>query len=118
MTERILVIRGGAIGDFILTLPAVKLLRDNFPNAHIEILGYKQLSRWLKTVSTLMRRARSNMRRFRASSRAIPNWRRNSSTYFGSFDLVLSYLFDPDEIFAANVRRCGVRRVHCGVTEI
>ena len=39
--KRILVIRGGAIGDFILTLPAVKLLRDNFPSAHIEILGYK-----------------------------------------------------------------------------
>ena len=38
--ERILVIRGGAIGDFILTLPAIKLLRDQFPQAHIEILGY------------------------------------------------------------------------------
>ena len=41
--KRVLVIRGGAIGDFILTLPAVKLLRDNFPNAHIEILGYKHI---------------------------------------------------------------------------
>ena len=28
MAARILVIRGGAIGDFILTLPAIKLLRD------------------------------------------------------------------------------------------
>ena len=41
--QRILVIRGGAIGDFILTLPALKLLRENFPNAHIEILGYKHI---------------------------------------------------------------------------
>ena len=40
---RILVIRGGAIGDFILTLPAIKLLRDSFPAAHLEILGYKHI---------------------------------------------------------------------------
>ena len=40
---RILVIRGGAIGDFILTLPAIKLLREAFPNAHLEILGYEHI---------------------------------------------------------------------------
>src|SRR5438445_38633 len=42
--NRILVIRGGAIGDFILTLPALKALRDAFPRAHIEILGYKHIA--------------------------------------------------------------------------
>ena len=43
MKPRILIIRGGAIGDFILTLPAIKLLRENFPDAHIEILGYRHI---------------------------------------------------------------------------
>ena len=43
IVSRILVIRGGAIGDFILTLPAIKLLRDSFPAAHLEILGYKHI---------------------------------------------------------------------------
>ena len=43
MAGRILVIRGGAIGDFILTLPAIRLLRENFPDAHIEILGYEHI---------------------------------------------------------------------------
>ena len=42
--HRILVIRGGAIGDFVLTLPAIKLLRDNFPHAHLEILGYRHIA--------------------------------------------------------------------------
>ena len=41
--SRILVIRGGAIGDFILTLPALELLREAFRDAHIEILGYKHI---------------------------------------------------------------------------
>src|SRR5213075_2536106 len=42
--NRILVIRGGAIGDFILTLPALKALRDAYPRSHIEILGYKHIA--------------------------------------------------------------------------
>ena len=36
--QRILVIRGGAIGDFILTLPVLAALRDRFPQAEIEVL--------------------------------------------------------------------------------
>src|SRR4029079_13859228 len=43
MAGRILVIRGGAIGDFILTLPAIRLLRENFPEARLEILGYEHI---------------------------------------------------------------------------
>jgi heptosyltransferase-2 len=39
----VLVIRGGAIGDFILTLPAIKLLVYQFPQAKTEILGYPQI---------------------------------------------------------------------------
>ena len=42
--DRILVIRGGAIGDFILTLPALRALRQARPNAHIEILGYRRIA--------------------------------------------------------------------------
>ena len=42
---RILVIRGGAIGDFILTLPAIAALRKQFPRAHLEVLGYPHIAR-------------------------------------------------------------------------
>jgi heptosyltransferase-2 len=31
--------------------------------------------------------------------------------YFGSFDLVISYLYDPDAIFAENLRASGVRQL-------
>ena len=41
---RILVIRGGAIGDFILTLPAIAALRRQFPQAHLEVLGYPHIA--------------------------------------------------------------------------
>ena len=40
---KILVIRGGAIGDFILTLPVLAALRQQFPTAQIEVLGYPHI---------------------------------------------------------------------------
>ena len=43
MQPKILVIRGGAIGDFLLTLPAIALLREAFPAARLEILGYQHI---------------------------------------------------------------------------
>ena len=41
---RILVIRGGAIGDFVLTLPVLAALRERFPKAELEILGYPRIA--------------------------------------------------------------------------
>ena len=38
-----LVIRGGAIGDFILTLPAISLLRSGLQDTRIDILGYRPI---------------------------------------------------------------------------
>ena len=41
---RFLVLRGGAIGDFVLTLPALRALRERWPDAHIELLGYPHVA--------------------------------------------------------------------------
>ena len=38
---RILVLRGGALGDFLLTLPAVAGLREKWPEAEIEMVAGK-----------------------------------------------------------------------------
>jgi heptosyltransferase III len=37
--RKILVLRGGALGDFIVTLPALALLRQRWPKARIELVG-------------------------------------------------------------------------------
>jgi heptosyltransferase-3 len=41
---RILVIRGGAIGDFILTMPAIAALKKQFPQTRLEVLGYPHIA--------------------------------------------------------------------------
>lgn len=109
MKPRLLVIRGGAIGDFILTLPALRLLRENFPGAQLEILGYEHII------------ALAHGRFYAQSIRSIEygpmagffiprsDLAADLAEYFASFQQVVSYLFDPDGFFAANLRRAGVK---------
>jgi heptosyltransferase-2 len=104
---KILVIRGGAIGDFILTLPAIAALRQQFPNAHLEVLGYPHIVQ-LALAGGIVERVQS------IEARALAGFfARNGEletdlvNYFSEFDLIVSYLFDPDEIFKTNVARCS-----------
>ena len=112
--NRILVIRGGAIGDFILTLPAIKLLRDQFPQAHIEILGHTQIIVLAENrfYADAIRSIESRpLATFFAEGAVLPA---ELSEYFGSFDLIVSYLFDPDRIFQNNLKRCGSKMFLAG----
>ena len=106
--RRILVIRGGAIGDFVLTLPALKLLRDAYPHARIEILGYKHIAALAENrfYANATRSIEYGPLAGFFASRSELN--EELSRYFGSFDLVVSYLFDPDGIFERNLARSGV----------
>ena len=116
--NRILVIRGGAIGDFILTLPALKALRDARPQAHIEILGYKHIA-VIAEKRFYAQAVRSIeyglLARFFARNSDLPA---ELADYFASFDLIVSYLYDPDRIFETNLRRCGVENLICGPAKI
>lgn len=106
--KRILVIRGGAIGDFVLTLPGLKLLREEFADAQIEILGYKHIvalaeNRFYAQATRSIEYAA--LASFFARDAELP---RELADYFASFELVISYLFDPDGVFQRNIRRTGV----------
>jgi heptosyltransferase III len=112
--NRILVIRGGAIGDFILTLPAIKLLRDRFPQAHLEILGYTHiavLGRNRFHADAIRSLESGPLAAFFAKGTALPA---DLAAYFGSFDLIASYLFDPDGVFQDNLKRCGIKMFVAG----
>ena len=116
--KRILVIRGGAIGDFILTLPALKALRDGWPDAWIEVLGYKHIAALAENrfyAQAVRSIEYGSLSSFFAGKSDLPSdlW-----NYFGSFDAVLSYLYDPDRIFENNVLRCGVANFISGPSRL
>ena len=109
--NRILVIRGGAIGDFILTLPAIKALRDAYPTAALEILGYKNIAGLAENrfyAQHIRSIESAQLSRFFAKNADLPA---ELKDYFAGFDLILSYLYDPDLIFETNLQRCGPRQI-------
>jgi heptosyltransferase-3 len=104
--KNILFIRGGALGDFILTLPTMRLVRERWPDAHIEVLGHPRIA------EIALRRYYLNATRsvnhgplsafFTPRAVLDPEW----MDYIGDFDLVLSYFYDPDGLFLLNLERC------------
>ncbi len=99
-------IRGGAIGDFILTLPVLTALRAHFPSAHLTVLGYPHIAQLavfggladeVKPVE-----ARGLAACFNARAEVPAEW----AAFFADFAIVLSYLYDPDSVFEQHVRRC------------
>lgn len=106
---KVLFIRGGAVGDFILTMPAIKLMRDSLPENEIEILGYPSIAE-LAVVSGLADRVRSiedgRLATFFAPGAKLdPEW----CEYLSGFDLVVSYIYDPDGFFSENLKVAGVK---------
>lgn len=102
---RILIIRGGALSEFILTCPVFAALREQFPMANLEILGYPRIAE-VARVAGLVDDIRSIETRAAAGFFA-----RNGqldedlSDYLAEFSVIFSYLYDPDSIFQTNVRR-------------
>lgn len=116
--NRILVIRGGAVGDFILTLPALKALRSAYPRAHLEILGYKHIAALIENrfyADSVRSIEYGSLSGFFARNSELAS---DLKDYFRKFDLIISYLYDPDKIFAANLRRSGVGQLIEGPAKI
>jgi heptosyltransferase-3 len=99
-------------------LPALKALRDAHPRAQIEILGYPHIATvadkrfYADAVRSIEYAALS---RFFARNAELPSELRD---YFGGFDLILSYLYDPDQIFENNLRQCGAQKILRGPAQI
>jgi heptosyltransferase III len=99
-------------------LPALKALRIAHPKADIEILGYSHIAAiadkrfYADAVRSIEYAALS---RFFARKAELPSELRD---YFAGFDLILSYLYDPDGIFEENLRRCGAENILQGPAKI
>lgn len=95
--RRILVLRGGALGDFIVTLPTLEWLRRRWPQAHIELVGNATAAQlalargWLDGVHSQHDARWSAL--FAAPETPLAG---ELAAWLASFDLVLNYWPDPD----------------------
>ena len=111
MKGRILVIRGGAIGDFILTLPVFTALRKAFPETAIDVMGYPH-------IASLARLTGSINDIHAIESRALAGYFARGGAldptladYFQQCSVIFSYLFDPDLIFTTNLARVSQAQI-------
>ncbi len=103
---RILILRGGALGDFLVTLPALAALRSRWPDGHLELIGYPHLAPLTDGLVTKTRSINDGaLARYFAPDALI---RDEDQEYFASFDVIINYLHDPEAILANNLKRCGV----------
>ena len=103
--KRILIARGGAIGDFILTLPVFQALKASFPQATLACLSPAGRGE-IAQMAGLADEIRNVDDRCWASffvrdgqlDGVACNW-------LSSFDCIISYLHDPNETWKTNVAR-------------
>ncbi|WP_395741404.1 glycosyltransferase family 9 protein [Prosthecobacter sp.] len=106
---RVLVIRGGAIGDFILTLPALRLLRETIPGCHLEVLGYPAIAELARTAGladSIRSLEHRTMAPLFAKTAPIDE---ALAEHLRSFNLVVTFLYDPDGHLRASLERIGIK---------
>lgn len=97
--RRILVLRGGALGDFIVTLPALAALRARWPQARIELAGNATAAA-LAHARGLVDAVHSQQEaRWAAlfSAEPLPD---ALNHWLQTFDLIISFWPDPDHDLA------------------
>ncbi len=95
--RRILVLRGGALGDFIVTLPTLELLRKRWPRARIELVGNATAAQL--AVARGILHAVHSQHEARWSTLFAPletPLAADFAAWLAHFDLVVSYWPDPD----------------------
>jgi heptosyltransferase-3 len=112
-TLRVLVFRGGALGDLLLTLPALVALRQACPHAKVHLFGAMPQARLAQPFPAEMAfdlNGRDLTGLFGVGGSPAQPW---MDAVRGA-DLALSYLSDPEGVVASNLNRLGVRQVIVG----
>jgi ADP-heptose:LPS heptosyltransferase len=111
--QSILVIHQGALGDFILALPALETLRHAFPHARSVIMGYPRILElveerfYAEEVLSIDQRGMASFF-VREGVLDLP-----LSQYFGTFDLIIVFGKEGEGTVIGNLRRvCQGRILH------
>ena len=84
--------RGGAVGDFVLTLPAIRALERAFPSAHLRLIGAPRIGR-LVAGADLLDHNSAHLAPLFAVEGALPA---RTRSLFADTDLLLAYAVDPE----------------------
>lgn len=115
---RCLAARGGALGDFVVTLPALQAIRRSRPEAELHLLTRPACGR-LAVACGLADGWRAlddpaAALLFVRGGTVSDDWR----AWLAGFDVVFSWVPDPDGAFASQVILCGAREFVQGPSRV
>jgi Glycosyltransferase family 9 (heptosyltransferase) len=113
---RILVLRGGALGDLILTLPLLREIRNSYQYASTELWGIYPQARLAAPafVDRVERLDAAELAPLFVTGQMPPKVR----SRLEAFDLAITFLSDPDMTVARNLATAGVKRVIGGSSRV
>lgn len=112
--QKILVARGGAIGDFILTLPVFTAIRSKFPKAYLATLTGQAtgaLAQHGHAVDDAQDLDASAWAGFFAEGAELDL---SACDWLASFDCIISFLHDPDGVWQRNAGKVTEANFYCG----
>jgi heptosyltransferase-3 len=112
--RRILVCRGGALGDFVVTLPVLAALRKRWPGARLDLLAYPRHAA-LAQACGLADGVRSLDDAGLAAwfDDGAPGLPDAEAGYVAAYDLIVCFLHDPDGGVRDRLEGAGPGRVVC-----
>ncbi len=109
--QQILVIRPGALGDVVLTLPALQVLQSAFTGAEMHLMGSLGVIDWLpgrSVVDAVTSFDRADLATLFLPDAVPPE---PLQRVLGSFGVILSYATPPQHVFARGLARWARGRV-------
>jgi ADP-heptose:LPS heptosyltransferase len=105
--RKILVIRGGGLGDFILTFPLLRALRHEYPEAKIQLLGHLEIADLAlnNNLADKIFSLESDSFSFLFREDISPGTNSFLSDSLKEIDLVISFLRDSEGIIEKNLRK-------------
>jgi len=98
--KNITVLRNGAMGDFILTLPALASLRAAYPTAHLRLIGHPAFLA-LAAPDAVFNSDSASMAPLYSPVAPLP---KPTRALFAATDFILAYAADPDQVLEQNLR--------------
>ena len=107
--RKVLVIHQGAIGDLILSLPALAGLREFYPEAYFEIAGFRSILSLIEGryyADRVISIDGSDWASLYLEQRCIPQ---RLARYLSGFDLSVVFTANPNPVFRKNLQLAGIK---------
>ena len=103
--QRILVIRGGALGDFVVSLPVLAALRGAYPKAHLGVLCHRAHGRLLEVANCVDEWRDLEARDWVGLFVDEPLRESGSNAWLSGFDLIVSFLHDATGVVHRHINQ-------------